>query len=47
MLEAANRSLMIYSVVFLAAIAFGIFGFVVVRRRVSRPINRVTARCAV
>jgi methyl-accepting chemotaxis protein len=43
MLEAANRSLMIYSAVFAAAIAFGIFGFVVVRRRVSRPINRVTA----
>jgi methyl-accepting chemotaxis protein len=43
MLEAANRSLMIYSAVFMAAIAFGVFGFVVVRRRVSRPIDKVTA----
>jgi methyl-accepting chemotaxis protein len=42
-LEDANRSLMIYSAVFAAAIAFGIFGFVTVRRRVSRPITRVTA----
>jgi methyl-accepting chemotaxis protein len=43
MLQDANRSLMIYSAVFAAAIAFGIFGFVVVRRRVSRPIDKVTA----
>jgi methyl-accepting chemotaxis protein len=42
-LEAANRSLMIYCAVFAAAIAFGIFGFVVVRSRVSRPITMVTA----
>jgi methyl-accepting chemotaxis protein len=34
---------MIYSAVFAAAILFGIFGFVTVRRRVSHPITRVTA----
>jgi methyl-accepting chemotaxis protein len=42
-LAVANRNLVSYCVVFLAALLFGLFGFVTVRRRVSGPINMVTA----
>jgi methyl-accepting chemotaxis protein len=42
-LEAANRSLMIYSSVFAIVLSFGVFGFATVRRRVSGPITAVTA----
>ncbi|MBV8835540.1 MAG: HAMP domain-containing protein [Alphaproteobacteria bacterium] len=42
-LAAANHGLMIYSAIFAAAVLFGVFGFAIVRRRVSGPITAVTA----
>jgi methyl-accepting chemotaxis protein len=42
-LVAARRNLMIYSAVFVAAVLFGVFGFVIVQFRVSGPITMVTA----
>jgi methyl-accepting chemotaxis protein len=43
MLEAADRSLLIYSTIFGVVLLFGVFGFVTVRRRISGPITAVTA----
>ncbi|MDB5603099.1 MAG: methyl-accepting chemotaxis receptor/sensory transducer precursor [Xanthobacteraceae bacterium] len=42
-LAAAHRSLLIYSAVFVVAVLFGLFGFVIVQFRVSGPITMVTA----
>jgi methyl-accepting chemotaxis protein len=42
-LAAAHRSLLIYSAVFVLAVLFGLFGFVIVQFRVSGPITMVTA----
>jgi methyl-accepting chemotaxis protein len=43
LLDSATMSLWIYGGVFAAALLFGAFGFLVVHRRVSAPIDMVTA----